>query len=136
MSQIKNDQKPVALYNCDKQELVGVFMTTQLAGKYLFPIGKTSQRVNRVAENLRTKRRIIKETIFDFPVAVRYANDLQVEMMQDKVFFIAPGYPRPTVSMKGFSSCSGSLTREATENKKRRDIEYYRQQEASRQLDF
>ncbi len=85
---------PVAVYNSDKKELVGIFATQVLVGKYLFECGENykSKKVNGA---LRYKSKL-SNTIFDFKVSLRYANESQVSLLSEMDFVMMDGYPSPS----------------------------------------
>jgi len=83
--------KPVAIYNCEKKELVGVFSEVIYLAKYLDPL-ETRKAYQRVYEALKLKNRIYKSKL-DFPVVVRYATDEQIELLLDRAAVIVNDYP-------------------------------------------
>lgn len=89
--------KPITLYNADKKEVIGVFATPSLAGRYVSPdavcLRKSGANMGNAAR--RNGRMPPSKTRFPFPVAVRYANAEQVESLGNEAFIIAIGYPLP-----------------------------------------
>lgn len=83
--------KPIAIYNCDKKELVGVFSELMYLAKYLYPTD-TRKSYQRVYMSLKMKTRIYK-TMLSFPVSVRFASDEQVALLTDQAAVIVNNYP-------------------------------------------
>ena len=93
---IKHD-RPIALYNCDKRECIGLFSRLVFASKYLY---KDSTKTN-VSTSLKSKGRMLN-TIFDFPVTARFCNAEQATLLGDEKFLILNGYYEPEYyQMKG-----------------------------------
>ncbi len=91
-----HDNTPVAAYNADKQELIGVFASTSLVSKYLYPVGvgnkgRSNQKIHSA---LRTKKRL-SDTVLPNDVALRFANEAQKQMMNGEDYVIFKGYPVP-----------------------------------------
>ena len=83
--------RPIAIYNCEKKELVGVFSELMYLAKYLYPIDPKRSYSNAYIA-LMKKTRIYK-TALGFPVSVRFANDEQIELLVDQAAFIVDSYP-------------------------------------------
>jgi hypothetical protein len=90
---IPNEGRPVALYNADKKELIGVFSSAKVADMYLYVTAKGG-RGGVVSSYLAQKKRI-KNSIFGFPVAVRYANEAQLIVLSGQDSVVMDGYPMP-----------------------------------------
>jgi hypothetical protein len=88
------ENKPVALYNSDKKELIGVFMTMNAAGRYLFPFASFNRTYQRVPDALRN-RCGIRNSFLDCRVVVRVANKEQIATVENGVFRISDKYPEP-----------------------------------------
>lgn len=91
---IENNQ-PVAVYNADKQQLIGIFKSKTLISKYLNP--NYPEKSGRfILDGL--KRKIAKPAQEDMnlkcKLAFRYASDQQVAMLGTGDFYIAEGYPQ------------------------------------------
>jgi hypothetical protein len=100
-----NDNQPIVIYNTEKKEVIGVFSIPIKAIKYLFEDAVITEK-NKSIFNYALKSKIkINETRFSFPVAARYANSVQAEMLGDKDFFILDGYPSPRLTkINGFQA--------------------------------
>lgn len=117
--------RPIALYNTIKKELVGVFATLQLAGKYCLPVS-TNDISSKILDAVRRKRRIDK-TKFDFSIAVRYANEGQLKKLGDDEFYINGSYPIPTIyQVRGFHTGKVTQAAEGWEGLKRWNLEQKR----------
>lgn len=87
------DQTAIAVYNSDRKELVGIFCSGVLCAKYLFK--QTSTRFKtKIWNGLRDKNKI-KETVFDFNVVLRRANESQISELSDFCYIIRDGYEPP-----------------------------------------
>jgi hypothetical protein len=80
----------IKLYNTEKKELIGIFKTNSLVGKYLFPLKGTTKSNSRISTTLKQNSRI-NNTIFPFPVAIRFCED---DLISED-YVISPGYPQP-----------------------------------------
>lgn len=111
----------IALYNAEKQELIGIFSTNVLAARYLFPFGKQTQRGGGYITVALKRRGAVLSTDICKRVAVRPANEKQKEMLAGNDYVIINGY-RPFIdhSDKAFSSNKESLNIGAAERNKRR----------------
>jgi hypothetical protein len=115
---------PIALYNSEKLELVGIFKTKTIIGKYLYEgiyEGVKSQTKSSRVHVAISKKYQLRNTRFEFPVALRYANKKQIEILGDQDAVIFKDYP-PLI-LKGFHSTRYSLHKEhsvgrKTKNKK------------------
>lgn len=85
--------KAVAIYNAEKKELMGVFARCNYAVKYLFKT-YNDQDQRKVYKALERKQKL-EGTDFFFPVAIRYANSIQIEMLAGDEFKICGSYPIP-----------------------------------------
>ncbi len=95
---ITDNVRAIALYNTEKQELMGIFSRISYAVKYLFKASSdTDQR--RVYRALLSKAKI-EGTEFEFPVAVRYASKIHIELLDGKEFKIMGNYPIPRSKCK------------------------------------
>ena len=94
---------PIAIYNCEKKELVGLFKVKTFAARYLYN-GNGGRNVLKIVNALNRRSRI-KDTSFDFPIVVRACTQEQKELLSEGDFTILNGYPEPTHwQMKGFDS--------------------------------
>ena len=89
------EDRNVALYNANKKELIGLFSLKCLAEKYLYMERAFKvKNGNRITKAIMTKGKIMNSR-FDFPVAVRYTNEKQDEMLGSEDYLIVNGYPEP-----------------------------------------
>ena len=88
-----SNQVAVALYNTEKKHLIGVFKSSKLASKYLFRSYK-EVHADRINNALHAKGRVYEGIIFDYPVAVRPANQTQLLLLKDSACFINQEYPQ------------------------------------------
>lgn len=104
MAGIAHD-RPIALYNSDVPELMGVFRHPIHATKYIF--GKQArERASYIGTSIRQKARLLN-TIFPHPVAARFANDTQMILLGDLDFHITEKYPQITGDLKQYSGFTG-----------------------------
>lgn len=95
----------VVLYNTQKKEMMGIFRTLAIASRYVFSELSTWNN-SRIwnAYAYRTKLHI--KTNFDFPIAVRMANEKQLEKLGKNDVVIFEGYPKmKNHRVKGVISC-------------------------------
>lgn len=83
----------VSLYNTKKKELIGVFRNMAIAKRYLFSENSTWNN-SRIWNAFLKKSRLHKNIIFEFPVAVRMANEKNLELIGDNEIYISENYPR------------------------------------------
>ena len=104
---IQNDT-PVTIYDCNKQSVIGIFSTKILVAKYLFN-DHISKFKTRVRDCISRKSRI-NDSVLNIPIALRYANEKQIELLGGKDYLINDGYyiPRETL-MKGFTETAKTL---------------------------
>ena len=88
-----DNNKIVSLYDTEQKKLIGVFNSIELSAKYLFA-NYREKHVNRVSNALSRKHKIIEETIFEFPVAIRIANPIQVKLIGNDACMINHDYPQ------------------------------------------
>lgn len=86
------DNRPIALYNADKRELIGLFAELIFAVKYLRP-DQPQKAYSAMHDALRRVGNVRKNIIFDFPVAVRLATAVQAGELNDRQVIIKNGYP-------------------------------------------
>lgn len=97
------NEKPIAIYNCNEKECIGIFKQPSLVARYLFTAGRKEVIVAKVTYALRRKTRI--SDVLSFPVAIRYCNELQLKQLGNKEYIILSKYKEPsTQKMKGFTS--------------------------------
>jgi hypothetical protein len=114
---IINHDREVAIYNADRQELIGIFRTPSLVARYIFN-EFAKGKVNRVTNALSRKTKIM-DTKFDFYIACRYASAEQLQLL-DGDYTILNGYDQPLKSsMKGFTDTAGTLKKQANINYER-----------------
>jgi hypothetical protein len=95
----------IALYNTNKKELIGVFRTFAVASRYVFSEA-SNWNSNRIWNAYHLRGKLHKNTIFDFPVAVRIANEKCLELLGNKDIYINDGYPKMSIRKKeGVISC-------------------------------
>ncbi len=102
--------KPLVLYNAEKQEIVGYFSTPSLAGRYIFGNSKQcNRRCQLVYYSANNRGKILKSEL-PFKCAVRYANKEQAEILGGNDYLIVNGYKKPSDTyMKGFADTRLSL---------------------------
>lgn len=83
----------ISIYNTEKKEFIGVFINYAVAARYVFN-EKSTWNHNRIWHAFALKSRLKKNTIFDFPIAVRAANDKQIELLGDADYYISEPYPK------------------------------------------
>ena len=80
----KLENRVTAIYNADKQELIGIFSTMAIASKYLFGFKKSGKFLTD-----RVKLKIkIKNSLLGCNIAIRYANEKQKEIIGNKLYII------------------------------------------------
>lgn len=95
-----NNDRPIALYNCEKKELIGLFKSQVLVSMYLY-----KERRHNIYASLKNKWKM-KNTVFDFPVAARWCNNQQVNLLGSENYKILNGYYEPHYyQMKQFDFC-------------------------------
>lgn len=106
---IPKDVRPIAAYNCDKQELIGVFESIPSARRYLYKHDVNLKLKKSLVNKIQFKSKL-KDTFLGFPVAIRYANEAQITILNGKEYIILNGYPIPAAySMKCFVDTAASL---------------------------
>jgi hypothetical protein len=109
---IRNDT-PIVAYNADKQELIGIFFDGSFVRRYFYQNDPNLKSSKNISSFVMRKGKL-KDTLFDFFVALRYANNEQIEMLGDKDYVILNGYPIPSSStMKCFKDNAESLRKYA-----------------------
>jgi hypothetical protein len=102
---------PIVAYNADKQELIGIFFNGVYVRRYFYQNNPTLKLTKDISSFVMRKGKL-KDTSFDFFVALRFANKEQIEMLGDKDYVILNSYPIPISStMKGFEDTAASLTK-------------------------
>lgn len=85
------NERSIAVYNPEKQELIGVFKTPTMAAKYLMS-GDIRYGCQRVRSALHSKGKT-KATRINLKVAIRYANESQLLLLTDNDWWIHKDYP-------------------------------------------
>lgn len=94
---------PIAIYNCEKKELIGLFKTVTFATRYLFN-GAGGKKINSIMYALNSRRKITNSS-FNFSIAVRACTQEQKDLLSNHDFIIVNDYPKPPLwQMKGFDS--------------------------------
>ena len=94
-----------SLYNTKKKELIGVFRTLAIASRYVFSEESTWNNT-RMWNAYALKTKLHKKTKFDFPIAIRLANEKCSELLGKNDVYIADTYPRmPSYRINGMKSC-------------------------------
>lgn len=89
---------PIAVYNCDKKNVIGLFNSFTLAARYLFNDPIKARNLN---SGLRLKCRVTTPIA---KVAVRACNEEQRKELGDNDFIILNDYPMPVCGqMKGYT---------------------------------
>jgi hypothetical protein len=79
-----SDNRPLVLYDADRQKAIGIFRSQSLATKYLFPGGTKRFSVNHaLLKKIRIKNSDLKTTI-----AVRYANPEQLLLLGENEVYM------------------------------------------------
>lgn len=96
----------VAIYNTRDKELIGVFRNMGIAGRYIFSeksIYNNSRIWNAYLKNVK----LHVNTNFDFPIAVRLAKDIHLQLLSNNPVYISDKYPQMTKQkIKGMAKCS------------------------------
>ena len=110
---LPDNVRPISVYNCEAKELIGVFSRVTYAAKWLFPLSDLGLSRSKINSCLKTNG-----TMFEFKVAVRYANQEKKAILSDSDWWIADGYPPVDKSrMKGFTSTRAELKKEHADRK-------------------
>jgi len=105
--------KPIAIYNSDKKELIGLFAELMLVAKYLRPTD-VSKMYSNLSDALYRKG-AVRKTIFSFRIAIRFANDNQINLLGDKKVFIMNNYPEfDSNKLEGYHSTRSELYKKHT----------------------
>lgn len=105
------EYRPIAVYNTTKKELVGIFKYKCLVARYIYKIYNSNKNQN-IENCLKKNGKIIKDLIFDFKIAVRYATDLQIEILGKKDFVILNNYYLPSKTrMAGFDYTTSHINK-------------------------
>lgn len=81
----------ILLYNSDKKELIGVFSTPSLASRYLYPFGKTAQRIGNSVLQALKQNSGIRNTDLGCRIVVRRNSDKD-NLLNDEGYFVTDGY--------------------------------------------
>lgn len=94
---------PIAVYNCEKKEVIGLFDNSVLAARYLYNDTYRSIRIRTaLLYKSRTKTKYGR-------IAVRACNEEQRKVLGSSGFIILNGYPDPiSGQMKGFDNLNES----------------------------
>src|SRR5438045_3920139 len=96
------DDLPIALYNSDKKELVGVFATKSLVGKYIYPLMDGEKRAGYIKYYAKSKTKI-RNASLGFNAVLRTASSSQIQELAGCEYKIYNGYiERHTAAMAGF----------------------------------
>ena len=87
-----NNEKAVSIYDTEKKHLIGSFKSIELCAKYLFK-NYHDKHATRLSHSLSKKHKILQDTIFDFPIAIRMINDAQRILLGNNACYIIQGYP-------------------------------------------
>lgn len=102
--------RPIAIYNAKKKELIGIFRYKVSVARYIYK-NYNCDKNHYVEYCLKRNGRIIKDLVFDFKVALRYANELQIDMLGNRDYIILNGYYSPTETrMEGFNYSTSNIT--------------------------
>jgi len=88
MTQLNISERPIVIYDCNKQQAIGIFRTQRIIGRYLNPGLYMNRKGNGIANALNRKSRLEKSERFDFPVALRYITKEQEGLLPDGVDYI------------------------------------------------
>lgn len=104
---IIND-RPIAIYDTQNKQLIGVFSTLMYVVKYLRP--ESPQQAYSTFMDALLRGGCVRKTIFNFRVALRFANEAQVEQLNGCEVIIAPNYPPITNNkLLGYTSTREQL---------------------------
>ena len=102
--------RPIAIYNAKKKELIGIFRYKVSVARYIYK-NYNCDKNHYIEYCLKRNGRIIKDLVFDFKVALRYANELQIDMLGNREYIILNGYYSPTETrMEGFNYSTSNIT--------------------------
>ena len=90
---MEDNSRAVSLYDTEKKQLIGVFKSIEISAKYLFTT-YNDKKSARLSHSLSRKHKLLEGTIFDFPVAIRVANQTQIELLSNKGCYIVEEYPQ------------------------------------------
>jgi hypothetical protein len=108
--------RPIAIYNAKKKELIGIFRYKVSVARYIYK-NYNCDKSHYVEYCLKRNGRIIKDLVFDFKVALRYANELQIDMLGNREYIILNGYYSPTETrMEGFNYSTSNITNKTKNN--------------------
>lgn len=100
--------KPITVYNADKQEVVGIFTTLTLVCKYFRP-DQPQKAYSNFFDALKRKNHIRKSR-FDFKLALRHATQQQIIELGERPVVILNGYPEIEFNkLKGYDSTRSDL---------------------------
>jgi arylamine N-acetyltransferase len=124
-----SNEIPIVLYNADKQEMIGIFLTSATAMRYIYEMNKCGNTSN-ICSALKYKTKI-RNSRFDFPIAVRYANDEHKITLDNKNYKIMYDYPLPRdTKINGYDSSRSILQKQFNERNQRRWIEQKNKRES------
>jgi hypothetical protein len=102
---------PIALYDCNQKQLVGIFKSVTLCAKYIYGDIQNARHHTRIVSSRKTKGRINHNGM---AYTVRTANEQQQALIGSEQYVMANNYPEPTAhNMKSFDSTRISLADES-----------------------
>lgn len=81
----------ISIYNTERKELMAIFASTSMAASYVYGQFNSSAR-ERIGKRLTDSFRIT-DSLFPYPLAVRYSTGNHVKMLGEKDGVIFEGYP-------------------------------------------
>ena len=109
--------RPIAVYNAKKKELIGIFRYKVSVARYIYK-NYNCDKNHYIEYCLKRNGRIIKDLVFDFKVALRYATETQVGMLGNREYIILNGYYSPTETrMEGFNYYTSNIISKTNKTK-------------------
>ena len=129
---MKELRSSIVIYNTIKKEPIGIFSTKAMLCRYLFKENKIYHQ-SMLTYRLKNKTAIKKGIIFNFPIAVRYANIEQETLLNKEHFLILNNYPKKCeASILGFKDDRHTFNHYSNEKLNSYKIEQYRIKEANK----
>lgn len=113
-------ENPLAVYDTEKKQLIGIFSSLRNTAKYLHG-HNYALKENIMRSALRRKSKFKVSTV-SCMVTLRIANKIQLEKLQDNHYVLNDGYPRipEGISFKEFDSGRLKMKEEMIDNNNKR----------------